>query len=105
MIQFRKSLQSDNIFQIGGTAIGQIDSSLGNILKFRAHMGAVSQRLDAINDRFGSDVVYLTDAKDKSIGTDISSTMMEMKMLEFSHDVALNIGARILPRTLLDFLR
>ncbi len=105
MIQFRKSLQGDNIFQIGGTALGQIDSSLANILKFRAHIGAVSQRLDAINDRFGSDEVYLTDAKDKSIGTDISSTMMEMKMLEFSHDVALNIGARILPRTLLDFLR
>ncbi len=105
VIQFRKSLQADNIFQIGGTALAQIDSSLDNILKFRAHMGAVSQRLDSINDRFGSDEIYLTDAKDKSTGTDISLTMTEMKMLEFSHDVALNIGARILPRTLLDFLR
>jgi flagellar hook-associated protein 3 FlgL len=105
MIEFRKSLQADNVFQIGGTALGQIDSSLDNILKFRAHMGAVSQRLDSINNRFGTDEVYLTDAKDQSIGTDISKAMTEMKMLEFSHDVALNIGARILPRTLLDFLR
>ncbi len=105
MIEFRKALQDDNIFHIGGTAIARIDSSLDNILKFRAHVGAVSQRLDSITDRFSSDEVYLTEAKDNSIGTDISRTMMEMKMLEFSHDVALNIGARILPRTLLDFLR
>ncbi len=105
MINFRKALQGDNIFQVGGTALAQIDSSLANVLKFRAHMGAVSQRLDAITDRYMNDEVYITDAKDKSTGTDISKAMMEMKMLEFSHDVALNIGARILPKTLLDFLR
>ncbi len=105
MIGFRKSLQKDDTFQIGGTALAGIDNSLSNILKFRAHIGSVSQRLDTITERFMSDETYLTDAKQNSIGTDIAKAMMELKMFEFSHDIALNIGARILPKTLLDFLR
>jgi flagellar hook-associated protein 3 FlgL len=105
MVKFRKALQGDDTFKIGGTALMGIDNSLANILKFRAHIGSVSQRLDTISERYLSDEVYLTDAKNNAIGTDISKAMMEMKMLEFSHDVALNIGSRILPKTLLDFLR
>ena len=105
MIRFRKALQKDDVFQIGGTALAGIDNSLANILKYRAHMGALSARLETIQDRFGSDEVYVTEAKQNSIGTDIAKAMTDMKMLEFSHDVALNVGARLLPRTLLDFLR
>jgi flagellar hook-associated protein 3 FlgL len=105
MVNFRKSLMKDDIFQIGGTALAGIDSSLANVLKYRAHIGAVSQRMDTITDRYLSDEGYITEAKDNSIGTDIPKAMTQLKMLEFSHDVALNVGARILPRTLLDFLR
>jgi len=105
LINFRKALLSNDIFKIGGTALAQIDQSLSNVLKFRAHLGAVSQRLEKITDRFLADEAYITEAKDNSIGTDISKSIIDMKTLEFSHDVALNIGARILPKTLLDFLR
>ncbi|MEJ5284320.1 MAG: flagellar hook-associated protein 3 [Brevinematales bacterium] len=105
MINFRKALLSDNVFQIGGRAVVGIDNSLGNLLKYRAHMGAVTARLDNIFNRLTSDNVYLEDAKQNTIGTDIAKAMMDLKALEFSHDVALNVGARILPRTLLDFLR
>jgi flagellar hook-associated protein 3 FlgL len=105
MIDFRKDLLKDDTFKIGGTALMGVDNSLANILNHRAQIGSVSQRLDAITDRYMSDEVYLTEAKDNAIGTDIPKAMTELKMLEFSHDVALNVGARILPRTLLDFLR
>lgn len=105
MINFRKALQSDDVLKIGGAALQGIDLSLSNVLKFRANLGAVSQRLDTISDRYLSDVTYITEAKDNAIGTDIPKAMTQMKMLEFSHDVALNIGGRILPKTLLDFLR
>lgn len=105
MINFRKDLMKDDTFKIGGSAIMGVDQSLSNILKFRAQMGSVSQRLDAITERYLSDQVYLTEAKDNAIGTDLPKAMTQLKMLEFSHDVALNVGARILPRTLLDFLR
>lgn len=105
MIAFRKDLMKDDTFRIGGSAIMNLDNSLSNVLKFRAQLGSVTQRLDAITERYLSDEVYLTEAKDNAIGTDMPKAMTQMKMLEFSHDVALNVGARILPRTLLDFLR
>ncbi|MCX7882872.1 MAG: flagellar hook-associated protein 3 [Brevinematales bacterium] len=105
LIDFRKALLNDNIHQIGGTALAGIDQSLENLLRYRANLGSVSSRLDIINERFLADEVYITEAKDNAVATDIPRTITKLKMLEFSHDVALNIGARILPKTLLDFLR
>ncbi|MGC8765475.1 MAG: flagellar hook-associated protein 3 [Brevinematia bacterium] len=105
MINFRKALLNDNVFQIGGTAVMGVDNSLGNLLKYRAHVGSVYARLENIYNRLSSDNVYLEEAKQNTIATDIAKAITDLKMLEFSHDVALNVGARILPKTLLDFLR
>ena len=105
MIRFRKALLEDNVFKIGGRAVMAIDNSLANILKYRAHVGAVQARLENIYDRLSRDNVYIEDAKQNTIATDIAKAMIDLKALEFSHDIALNVGARILPRTLLDFLR
>lgn len=105
MINFRKALLKDDIFQIGGRAIIGLDNSIGNLLNYRAHIGAITTRLKNISDRLSGDYVYVEEAKQNSIATDIAKAITDMKMLEFSHDVALNVGARILPRTLLDFLR
>jgi len=68
-------------------------------------MGAVSARINTIMERFLSDKVYISDIRQKSIGTDIAQSVMDMKLLEFAHDVALNVGARLMPKSLLDFLR
>jgi|YelNatPaOPRAMG01_1025707.scaffolds.fasta_scaffold00695_4 flagellar hook-associated protein 3 FlgL len=105
MINFRKALLNDDVFQIGGRAVIGLDNSIGNLLKYRAHVGAVNIRLDKIYERLTSDYVYTEEAKQNTIATDIAKATMDLKSLEFSHDVALNVGARILPRTLLDFLR
>ena len=105
LINFRKALMKDDTFKIGGTALGRIDQSLANILKFRARLGAVSERMHNMRERFLDDKVYYSDAKQKSIGTDITQATMDMKMLEFSQNVALSVGARLMPKTLLDFLR
>ncbi len=105
LIEFRRALSADDSSRIGGRGIMLIDNSLSNILNFRAHIGSVTQRLDALTERYLSDEVYLTEAKDNAVATDLPKAIMNLKALEFSHDVALNVGARILPRTLLDFLR
>ncbi len=105
LIGFRDALLKNDSEAIGGRVLGGIDQSLGNVLKFRAHMGAVNERMQNILQRYLADESYYTDAKQNAVGTDITKSMMEMKMLEFAHDVALNIGARIMPKTLLDFMR
>lgn len=105
MVKFRKSLLEGNTFKIGGTSLNGIDMTLGNINKIRTRLGAVSERLDALRKRFSSEEIYITEARDNEIGTDIPEATMRMKMLEFSHNVALSVGARLMPKTLLDFLR
>ncbi len=105
MIKFRKSLLEGNVFKIGGTSLNGIDMTLGNINKIRTRLGAVSERLDSLRERFSNEEIYVTDARDKTIGTDVPKAIMQMKMLEFSHNVALSVGGRLMPKTLLDFLR
>lgn len=105
MIEFRDALQKDDIFKVGGTALGKIDMALDNMLRYRTKMGAVSERMHAVLKRYTMDEVHLSDIRQKTIGTDITQATMQMKMLEFAHNVALNVGARLMPKTLLDFLR
>ncbi len=105
LIDFRKALQKDDTFQIGGTALAELDQSLSNVMKYRAHLGAVNERMHSMLERYLNDEIYYTDAKQKAIGTDITKATMEMKLLEFSHNVALSTGARLMPKTLMDFLR
>lgn len=105
LIEFRDALLDNDQFAIGGRTLGGLDQSIGNVLKYRAHMGAVNQRMQSMLERYLADESYYTDAKQTAVGTDITRAMMEMKMLEFAHEVALNIGARVMPKTLLDFMR
>ncbi len=105
LIDFRKALLNDDTQKIGGLALGEIDMSLGNLLKYRASLGAVSQRMHSMLERMSNDEIYLTDARQQAIGTDLTRATMQMKLLEFSHDVALSTGAKLMPKTLLDFLR
>lgn len=105
LLSFRDALLKNDEEAIGGRVLGGIDQSLGNVLKYRAHMGAVNERMHSILTRFLADKTYYEDAKQNAVGTDVTEAMMRMKMLEFAHDVALNIGARVMPKTLLDFMR
>jgi flagellar hook-associated protein 3 FlgL len=105
MVDFRKALMEDDIYRIGGTALARMDMAMSNMMNHRAQMGAVSARINTIMERFLSDKVYISDIRQKSIGTDIAQSVMDMKLLEFAHDVALNVGARLMPKSLLDFLR
>ncbi|OHD53646.1 MAG: flagellar hook-associated protein 3 [Spirochaetes bacterium GWF1_51_8] len=105
LIDFRKALVDNNQFDIGGKILGGIDMAMDNVLKYRASLGAVEMRMQTVADRLGNEEIYISDIRSKMIDTDMTKAMIDMKMLEFSHDVALNLGARLMPKTLLDFLR
>lgn len=105
VINFRDALLDNDSEKIGSQILAQVDSSLDNMLTYRAHLGAVSERMDIMLERYLANEVYYEDLKNQAVGTDITESTMEMKLLEFSHQVALNIGARLLQTSLLDFLR
>ncbi|MGL4394214.1 MAG: flagellar hook-associated protein 3 [Brevinema sp.] len=105
LVKVRDNMLNDDVFKIGGEDLGLIDQSLGNVLRYRAYTGAVSERLAMTLERNSAESVYLREAASKAVDTDYPQTISELKMAEFAHQVALNVGAKLLPPTLMDFLR
>lgn len=104
MVDFREALMDNDTDSIN-TALGKMDDSLDNILTKQARLGSVSERMDVVLERYMNDEIYYTDLQQNAIGTDITEATMRMKLLEFANEVALNVGARLMPQSLLDFLR
>lgn len=105
LINVRDDLLKDNVFALGGEDLGMVDQSLTNIIRYRAYTGAVTERLAATHERNSAESMYLKEAASKAVDTDYAQTITELKMSEFAHQVALNVGAKLLPPTLMDFLR
>ncbi|MGL4388710.1 MAG: flagellar hook-associated protein 3 [Brevinema sp.] len=105
LINVRNNLLKDDVFKIGGEDLGLLDQSLSNVLRYRAYTGAVSERLAMTLERNTAEAMYLKEASSLAVDTDYPSTISDLKMAEFAHQVALNVGAKLLPPTLMDFLR
>ncbi|MGL4561893.1 MAG: flagellar hook-associated protein 3 [Brevinema sp.] len=105
LIKVRDDLLKDDVFVIGGEDLGLVDQSMNNILRYRTYTGAVSERLAMTLERNTAESIYLKQAISDAVDTDYPTTISELKMAEFAHQVALNVGAKLLPPTLMDFLR
>ncbi|MGL5955107.1 MAG: flagellar hook-associated protein 3, partial [Brevinema sp.] len=67
--------------------------------------GAVVERLEKTFTRNETEKLYLNNSSANTVGVNFTQTMTELKMAEFAHQAALNIGAKLMPTTLMDFLR
>lgn len=104
-IKLRNDLVRGDIIQVGGSDLQHLDSALDNVLKNLALVGARQKRFDELQLRAESDVAYLKEILAKTEGIDIPETVMDLKWLENVRNYALNIGARTIRPTLMDFLR
>ncbi|MGL4366916.1 MAG: flagellar hook-associated protein 3 [Brevinemataceae bacterium] len=105
LITLRDNLLKDDVLAIGGEDLSILDKSLNNVIRYRSYTGAVSERLEKTFQRNETESFYLTNASSNAVYVDFTKTLTEFKMMEFAHQAALNIGAKILPTTLMDFLR
>jgi len=105
LIRVRDSLLANEVTEIGSEDLGSIDQSLNNILRYRTYTGAVVERLEKTFARNETEAMYLADSASNAVNTDYTKTITDLKMAEFAHQAALNIGAKLLPTTLMDFLR
>lgn len=105
LLNLKESLLNNDVNSIGGRDLGKIDQSLGNVIRYRAYTGAVTERLEKTFARNETEKLYISNSSENVIGTDFTKTMTELKMAEFAHQAALNIGAKLMPTTLMDFLR
>lgn len=105
LIQVRDNLINDDVLKIGGESLGRLDQSMGSILRTRAYTGALTERLEQTFARNETEAIYLQNSASNSVYTDYSKTITALKMAEFAHQIGLNMGAKIIPPTLMDFIR
>ncbi|MBI3394370.1 MAG: flagellar hook-associated protein 3 [Spirochaetia bacterium] len=105
LIKFRNDLLAGDQLEISGRDLGNLDESLNNVLRYRAELGARENRIEEHAKRIAWDKSYMTELLANNEGIDVPETVINLKWLESVHQYALNVGARTIKPTLMDFLR
>jgi flagellar hook-associated protein 3 len=88
-----------------GDKLNKLDDQINNILRTRSEVGAKQKRLEDMMDKNESETFNMTELLAKTYDIDIAQVLMESKVMESIYTASLNVGARILQPSLLDFLR
>jgi len=105
LIKIRDDMLAGKQQNLGGEDLSLVDNGLDNFLRYRAEIGSRYERLKTVDLRLNTDIVYLKDILSKVQATDIPQTVTELKMLELTHQAGLQIGAKLMGMSLLNFLR
>lgn len=97
-------LRGDQDF-IGSQGIAGIDLAINNIADKRAVVDSRHERAQFAWHRINSEIPNVSSMFQREAGLDMETAALNLKMAQFSHQAVLQTAARILPPTLLDFLR
>lgn len=86
-------------------AVADIDDFMNSVLEQRASVGAKSNRLELTKNRLGEEFTNITALMSKNEDADIAEVIMKLKNEENVYRASLEIGARIIQPSLIDFLR
>ncbi len=105
LISLRDQLASGDTIDIGGRALGGIDSALENVLGRLGTLGSYDERLQLAYTRTENTIPEITERYSNEVDIDLAEAITELRMLEYTHRAALGAAARVIQPTLLDFLR
>jgi flagellar hook-associated protein 3 FlgL len=105
VIRLRDAMYRGDSDFIGSQGIGGIDLALANLESRLAEMGSREERVEATWQRLNKEIPDVTAALARESGLDFATAATELGMMDFAHKAALQTAAKILPPTLLDFLR
>jgi flagellar hook-associated protein 3 FlgL len=105
VISLRDAMLTGDQQFIGGQGLGGVDQALGNLQTRIADMGSRAERVEAAWGRINMEIPNVTESLSREAGLDLASASVEFNMLDMAHRAALQTAARIIPPTLLDFLR
>jgi flagellar hook-associated protein 3 FlgL len=97
-------LRGDSEF-IGSQGIAGLDLALNNINIKSAEVGSRQERAEFAWQRINMEIPNITSMLQNEAGLNMETAAMELKMSQFAHQATLQTAAKILPTTLLDFLR
>jgi flagellar hook-associated protein 3 FlgL len=105
VIRLRNAMfRSDKMF-IGGLGIGGIDMALQNMEARLTDIGSRQERAMATWSRLNQEIPNVTSMLAREASVNMIDAATDLGMMDFAHKAALQTAAKIIPTTLLDFLR
>jgi flagellar hook-associated protein 3 FlgL len=105
VIRLRDALFRGDQEFIGSQGIGGMDLAMANLQSRLALNGSRQERADSAWERLNTEIPNVTAALGRENALDFADAAVELGMMQFAHRAALQTAAKILPTTLLDFLR
>lgn len=104
--EFGKELQNpEQSYESLSSFIPKLQGIQNNILTQLAEVGGRRARIDMMKDRYAVDAINYTQMLSDVQDLDQAKGIMDFSMAEAVYRSALGVGGRVLPPTLLDFLR
>ncbi|RME60820.1 MAG: flagellar biosynthesis protein FlgL, partial [Caldilineae bacterium] len=82
-----------------------VDDVTSDLHAAQSSIGARMQRVDRVLERLDQRVIDLKSLYSQFVDADMAETIAEMNAEQQAYEMSLATSARILPRSLLDFLR
>ena len=105
IIALRDAFYRNDSDAVGSQLLRGIDDGLNSTLTHLADIGAKETRVEFVSDRHLYDIPEITERANELTSVDITEAIVRLREEENSHRAALAVTARIIPQTLLDFLR
>jgi flagellar hook-associated protein 3 FlgL len=105
MLRLRDALFRGDYDFIGTQGIGGIDLALNNVQSRIADIGSRQERAEMTWRRLNEEIPNVTAALSRESSLDFAEAATNLGMMDFAHKATLQTASKILPQTLLDFLR
>lgn len=94
-----------DLSKVTGEDLTQVDAIIQNILQKRSEVGAMTNRMESAQSKNEDENLNMTDILSKTEDIDFTETMMQYSTMQTIYMAALQTSGKILPATLLDYIR
>jgi flagellar hook-associated protein 3 FlgL len=105
LIRLRDAMYRGDQDFIGSQGIAGMDLALNNLTTRIADIDSRQERAQTVWQRLNREIPDVASSLARESSVNMADAATDLKMLDFAHKAALQTAARILPVTLLDFLR
>ena len=105
VIRLRNALYRGDHDFIGGLGIGGVDLALGNLQSKLTDVGSRQERVAMTWLKLNQEIPNVTAMLARESAVDMVRAATDLAQMDFAHKATLQTAARIIPPTLLDFLR
>lgn len=93
-----------DVSKVSGDYLTQMDSAISNLLQRRSEVGAMSNRASSAEANNDKQNEGMTDILSKTEDIDFTEKMMQYSMLQTVYTASLQVSAKVLPMTILNYL-